>query len=205
METLDNLKKKWNEGSSAPASATYDRESLEKIFRSRSKKQINTAMQYFWASFTLQVIVYSMLTHTLVKFFHDQQAVLLSVVGIALFIPFTIVLMDKFKRIARNDAPVSSGAALHAQLLGQRTLLLGFYTFKKRYEMVLIPLASAIGVVLVFRLFVPGEIMEHVAGVVITFLLTLLSCALAIRAENKKNFREPLRNLEQIVEEFRQS
>jgi hypothetical protein len=82
-------------------------------------------------------------------------------------------------------------------------LLESFFTFKKRYEMVLIPLSAAIGVLLIFLLYVPGGVSEHLLGAFITYVLTLLSCYLAIRSENKKNFVQPLDQLGEILNEYK--
>jgi hypothetical protein len=82
-------------------------------------------------------------------------------------------------------------------------LLLSFYRFKKWYELILIPLASAIGVFILFKLYVPGGVQAHWTGAVMTFAITLISCALAIRTENRKNFREPLEQFDRVLAEFR--
>jgi len=65
-------------------------------------------------------------------------------------------------------------------------------------------LSGAIGVVLVFKLYVPGPLTQHWTGMLITFLLTIISCLLAIRSENRKSFREPLCELKTVIDEFRQ-
>jgi hypothetical protein len=63
-------------------------------------------------------------------------------------------------------------------------------------------LSSAIGVFLTFKLFVPGGVQENSTGAIITFAVTLISCILAIRSENRRNFAEPLYQLEKVMEEF---
>src|SRR5690606_41369650 len=69
-------------------------------------------------------------------------------------------------------------------------------------EFILIPTASAIGVFIVFELYVPGGVIEHQSGAIIIFIVTVLSCALAIRKENQKNFREPLMRFNEVLAEF---
>jgi uncharacterized membrane protein YjjP (DUF1212 family) len=92
---------------------------------------------------------------------------------------------------------------IHDYINNQRKLLESFFIFKKRYELILIPLSSAIGVIIVFKLYVPGGIREHLLGAFLTFSLTLLSCYLAIRSENKKNFIKPLGELEKMLSEYK--
>jgi hypothetical protein len=206
MLTLDELKKKWDKDQNAISGpSTYDQVSLEKIFSARVKKHMRAAMQYFWASFALQILVYALLSHVIVKFWYDTETVLYGVGGVLLFLPFTIMLMKKFKRMAmaRPGEGSHTGTALENYVLEQHDLLSGFYRFKKRYELILIPLSSAIGVVLTFKLYVPGGVYEYPTGATLTFIITILSCALAIRSENKKSFEQPLRQLREILDEFR--
>jgi hypothetical protein len=204
MTTLEELKKKWEENQSTP-SVAYDSFALEKIFKSRVKKHTNRAMQYFWASFALQILVYALLSHVIVKYWSDTEMVLFSLGGVLLFLPFTIMLMKKFKRIATTklSANGNTGTSLHQYVLQHHALLRSFYNFKKRYELVLIPLSSAIGIFLTFKLYVPGGVEQHPAGAVVTFVITLFSCATAIYSENKKSFEQPLSQLRQILNEFK--
>jgi hypothetical protein len=82
--------------------------------------------------------------------------------------------------------------------------LFSFYRFKRRYELLLIPLSSAIGVWLVFLLYVPGGVAAYPSGAIVTFGITLLSCAIALAAENKESFDKPLTALRQILDEFKE-
>lgn len=209
MLTFDKLKKKWDEDQAAnPNPGTYDRNSFEKIVRSRVKKHTNTAMQYFWASFVLQIIVYALLSHVIIRYWQDSDILYSAIAGVLLFIPFTVILMKKFKAIAVAKPKVQSSGevdqnSLHRAIARRRDLLDSFYRFKKWYELLLIPFASAIGVFITFKLYIPGGVQEHQSAAIIALALTLASCAWAIRAEDRKNFREPIDHLDRILEEFR--
>lgn len=206
MLTLEELKTKWGEKQSAsPGHTAYDPPSLEKIIKSRVNKHTKTSMRYFWASFTLQVLVYSLLSHVIVKYWQDTEMLYFCIGGIFLFLPFTIMLMRKFKRLAsikpsRDENAVTS---LYDYILRQQAQLRSFYNFKKWYELFLIPLSSAIGVMLTFKLYVPGGVDEHWMGAITTFMITILSCMAAIHSENKKSFKEPIQQLQNILAEFR--
>jgi hypothetical protein len=202
MKTLEELKKKWEENrGSIAAPNTYDRQSLDHISKSRTKKHMTMAMRYFWASFTLQVLVYALLSHVFIKQWGDTETQTFCLAGVLLFIPFTIMLMHKFKRMVliRQDGTASS---MEAYVRQQHDLLLSFYNFKKWYEILLVPTSSAIGVMLVFKLYVPGGAFMHPIGAVVTFAISVLSCIMAIHAENKKNFQQPLQGLKRILQEF---
>lgn len=203
---MDQLKKEWSAAHSGPT-GTYDTTTFAKIVRSRVKEHTRTAMQYFWASFVLQVTVYALLCHVIVRYWQDRSILLSAIIGVFLFIPFTTVLMIKFKAIATARPDTRHGytageVPLKDYISVRRNLLLSFYQFKKWYEYILIPLASAIGVFIVFELYVPGGVAEHQSGALVTLVITLCSCALAISRENRRNFREPLARFDEVLAEF---
>jgi small basic protein len=201
METLDELKNQWNASFNAPK--PYDEPAMAGIVRTRAKKHIGMAVQYFWASFVLQIIVYACLSHVAVRYWSHAALAGPAVLGIVLSIPFTWVLLHKFRQLAFMKAAGNDMASIHQSVSKQRDLLQSFFTFKNRYELFFIPLASAIGVWLVFELYVPGGIGAYLSSAFTTFGVTLVICFLAIHNENKKNFREPLRQLDEILNEYR--
>ena len=161
-------------------------------------------MRYFWASFGLQILVYALLSHVIVKYGSDDETLLFGIAGILLFIPFTVMLMRKFKRMAvTRPKDGSTGTSLRSYVQQQYSLLQSFYTFKKRYEFILIPLAAAIGIFLTFKLYVPGGALAYLTSAISIFVITVVSCALAIVSENKKSFEQPLNELQKIIEEFK--
>ncbi|MEO7990031.1 MAG: hypothetical protein ABI663_10845 [Chryseolinea sp.] len=201
METLDELKKQWSNALIEPG--MYTEVSLKKIIKSRVNNHLKTSMQYFWASFALQILVYALLSHVIIKYLNDLTIVGPGVFGILLFIPFTITLMKKFKRMATSHLHEANATSINDYISKQRELLESFFTFKKRYETILIPLSAAVGVLLTFNLYVPGGASAHVIGVLLTYVLTLISCYLAIRSENKKSFVQPLKQLDSILNEYK--
>jgi hypothetical protein len=206
MTTLDDIKKNWeNAPWTISDSETYNQVSMDKIIKARVKKHSLSSFRYFWAALTLQIIVYSLLCHVIVKYWANPEIFYLSIVGIFIYVPFTVVMMKKFKALAlvkaEDDIPVS----LYEYVYRYHSLIIGFYRFKKLYELALIPVSSIIGVVIVFTLYMPGGVFDHPAGALITLAITLLSCALAIRSENIKDFKIPLTRLEDLLREFKAS
>lgn len=203
MSTLEELKKEWeqkrNVGLSDPL---YYEDSFNKMIKSRVKKHTNASMKYFWASFTLQLLVFALLSHVIIKYWNDWSIVLVSIVGMSLYIPFMIMLMKGFKAIAVTRPQDSTESSLQAYVARRHELLQSFYRFKRRYELFLIPLVSAIGAWLVFTLWVPGGVSANPSGAIITFGITLISCSAAIWSENKRSFEEPLKQLQQVLDEF---
>ncbi|MEO6167523.1 MAG: hypothetical protein ABIO46_10895 [Chitinophagales bacterium] len=207
METFEDLRKCWQENTSRNDSAdTLSKESVEKVIRSRIRREKNTVMQYFWASFAYQVLIYAFASHLIIKFWGDGELMLLAFCGTMLYIPFTILLMKKFKAmsIRATDNLDFSGQDIRSSVKNQYVLLADFFRFKKMFEWLAIPLSCLIMVLIVFKLYVPGEIEEHVTGAIISFL-ALLSCfAAAIYFQNRKRFIAPLRQLKLILEDIAQ-
>ena len=209
MSTFEDLLKKWGETQETVLQpGAYNQVSLDKIVRSRTKKHMNKVMHYFWASFGLQVLVYAMLCAVMVQHGRDGETLLFCIAGILLFLPFTILLMKKFKAMAiakpvvKNEGE-DAGATVYNYVLRQHNLLQSFYTFKKRYELILIPISSAIGIFLTFKLFVPGGAMQYQEAATGIFIVTIVSCFATIYMENKKSFEQPLHQFREILEEFK--
>ncbi|MBC7849041.1 MAG: hypothetical protein H7Y31_04865, partial [Chitinophagaceae bacterium] len=178
MKTLEELKRQWEKNCLTTGDTNvYDNMSLNRILRSRVKKHTTTSFQYFWASFALQLMVYALLAHVSLKYHTNLTVVFLGICGVLLYIPFTIVLMGKFKRMASTKVNAEDPAVMNLQeyVRQYQSLLRAFYAFKMKYELFSIPLSSAIGVILTFNLYVPGGIIENLTGAVITFGVTLLS------------------------------
>lgn len=201
---LDELKHKWQrDKKQAPAPLAYDAESFAAAIKSRSKKNKNIAMRYFWGSFTFHLIVYGFLAHVMIKYGADTEILTAGIVGFVITVPFTAVMMKRFKKLAVIRLRQTYAPSIRAYIQKQYDTLGGFFTFKKRYEWFLIPLQCAIGVFITFRIFVPGGVLEHPLGAFITFALTLWSCVAAIRIENRRSFEGPLRDLRQILDEYK--
>ena len=203
MSTFEELKKVWEANQeSAEGYTPYDHKSLDSIIKSRTKKNMKKAMHYFWGVLFLQILVYALLSHVIIRYGGDTKTLFLGIGGILLHLPFTILLIKKFKRMAIVKPAQGNSASLHQYVFQQHKLLRSFYTFKKRYEFLLVPLSTAIGVFLTFKLFVPGGVEGNPTGAILTFLITLLTMVASIRSENRKSFEEPLRELNQLLNEF---
>lgn len=193
-----------NKSSANPTS--INRESLDLILKKKTQQQKNVSIAYFWASFVLQIIVYSLLSHVIIKYWNDSTLVWISFSCIFIYIPFTIVLLKYFKRIATIRAKDSQGNFLpmNEYIRKHHLLLSCFYKFKKRYEFLLIIVSTAIMTWIVFRIYVPGGIAAHpvAAGAIYTF--SVVACAITICQENTRNFKRPLDQLELLLEEYKQ-
>lgn len=200
MDTLDNLKEKYARKTGKVDG--YNASHLSRVIHKRIHLHTRESMKYFWASLVLQIIVYALYTHVIVRFINDPFTIVYGLVGIAAFLPFTFVLLRKFKRIATLNFNGNESASVRDCIVKQKDALHAFFRFKRRYELVLIPLSTMLGTLLVFKIYVPGGPLNSVNGVIITISIALLSCFAAIRKENRKSFREPIAELDKLLREF---
>jgi len=205
MSTIEELKRVWDTNQeTAQAYKRYDHETLGSIIKSRTKKNMKKSMQYFWGALFLQILVYALLSHVVIKYGGDTKTLSSGIAGIILYLPFTILLMKKFKQMAIvKPVHANSGRPLYQYVLQQRALLQSFYSFKKGYELLLVPLSTGIGVFLTFKLFVPGGVEENPMGAIITFLISLISMIASVRLENRKSFEQPIHEFSQLLNEFK--
>ena len=201
---MDELKQKWGQQTTAPEA--LDKNTLQQIFKARTQKQKDTSMKYFWAAFTLHIIVYALLSHVAIKYWADTPMLVVSLLLALLYVPFTTILLQKFKRMAvlKTNDTHTAGMPIHDYVAQHYALLSGFYRFKRTYEIFLVPLSSAVMVWIFFRIYLPGGVNEHWTGAIIWFVITLASCIVAIVIENKKRFKQPLAQLEEILQDLRQ-
>lgn len=197
--SLDELKKDWQQNSGEVKSA-FDNESLRKIFKARVAKQMREPFRYFWASFVMQILLYAFMTHLIVKNWGNASVQIYSLICILLYIPFTWVLLKRFRQMATRK--VNAAESLIDSLAFKASQLRSFFRFKKRYEAIQIPLCCAMGVILPFELFMPGGAMSYVNVMLVWFIVGLLVCFFAIRDENERRFKRPLRELDAMIGEL---
>jgi hypothetical protein len=203
MSTFKDFKCVWERNIRTKAHVPFDRTAFTRIVKMRAKKHMNVVMRYFWASFALQILVYALLSHTILKYGSDPQTLLAGLAGIILFIPFTFVLIRKFKAMAVSRmGKGTSGTSVHNYVATQYDLLESFYRFKKKYELLLVPASTAIGTFLTFKLYVPGGVMAYQTGALLIFSVAIISCVGAIRSENKKSFDRPLADLRKLKDDL---
>ncbi|MCX6222582.1 MAG: hypothetical protein NTZ69_16560 [Bacteroidia bacterium] len=202
METFQELQNTWEQNKDDKSFSTvYDQKMLEKIIKSRVSKHTNESIKYFWAAFTLQIIVYSLLTHFGVINLVNDQIPWVSIGGIILFLPYTYMLMKKFKKLAKTELKENSAISMREYVNKQQLILQSFYKFKIRYDLFSVPASCALAVLLIYN-YVPEGILNHLVSALPLFIILLIGGFFVIRAENKKYFKLPIQNLKIILEEF---
>src|SRR5690606_19334729 len=127
---------------------------------------------------------------------------LASLIGLLLQVPFTYMLMKKFKAIAITRPFDNSSFSLYEYVKKRHRLLRDFYLFKRNYERFLVPISTLLGCYLFIELYLPGNIWTYWNTVWVLFVITVISCAVVISKENRENFEKPLEQYKKIIEEF---
>ncbi len=200
METLDELKKSWT--AMAPDSKGVDEKSMKKIIKSRISKHIRQAFNYFWASLTLQIMMYALLSYVIITHWDNLTITLPGVGGILLFLPFTFILRKKFKDMVAAPLHGTTGDSVFNYIQQQRSQLENILHFKKRYELILIPLINVVGIVIPFAMYVPEGLSGHLQAAAFLYVLSLLVCFITNQVENRKSFLLPMQRLDSLLKEY---
>src|SRR6516225_11593119 len=102
---LSNEENVWKEGKAREEGlAPLTGKDLQSIIASRVRKELKTVSQFVWAAIAYQIVLYSFLTHTLVRHWGDIQTMLLCLAGAALYIPLTVALISRAKKLFRRPS-----------------------------------------------------------------------------------------------------
>ena len=208
MGPNNGIENVWKEGLGREADpAPLTGEDLQAIIASRVRKELKTVSQFVWAAIVYQMILYSFLTRTFIQHWGDMQIMLLCLAGAACYIPLTVALIRRTGRLfgRSSEAPGATVPDIFRKVEGEYARLADFFQFKKRMDRIGVPVSCAIIVMVTFTLFVNGGVEGNpLAGLAIFALWVGLSLV-AIRAENKKRFITPLRHLEQVLDDLKNS
>ncbi len=204
MQNLEDIQKNWKGRVELSELNPLTKLAWQTLLVKRVNKQKNTSLKYFWASFVYQIIVYGLLSHVIVKHWEEILVWLPGVFCLLLYVPFTIVLMQKFKRMAllQSDDKSASDLSIKDYVHEQYRIITSFYRFKIRYEYFLVPLSSMVFVWILFKLYVPGGVMAYPKMSILLFIIVMGACAAAVLAENNRNFKKPIRQLEEVLKDI---
>lgn len=197
MDSLDQLKKSWNEAKGKETG--LQQEDVKQMIAKRIRKEKRTFFEYFWTSYAWQFLIYVSLTRLTILFWGDWMAVLFCLAGILLYVPFTFLLIRKFASWA---LPATTNQDIKSRLKNQFSKMSEFFRFKKGFDWIGVPFSSFMITFIVFRLWVPGDWTLHPMGAALTFSFTLFVFIIVTFDENKRKFKKPLYSLQQVVKEM---
>jgi hypothetical protein len=197
----------WKEGkASEEGCAPFGGKDLQAIISSRVRKEFKTVSQFVWAAIVYQIILYSFLTHTLVRHWGDMRTMLLCLGGVALYVPLTIAFMRRVRKLfGTQGAPGAEVPDLFHKVESEHTRLANFFRFKKCMDWIGVPVSSGIIALVTFTLFVKGGVPENPLPVLAFFAIWVAMSLVAIHAENRKRFISPLRHLQQVLDDLNNS
>jgi hypothetical protein len=202
---IDNVWKEGKGGEASPAPVTG--KDLQAIIASRVRKEFKTVSQFVWAALVYQIILYSFLAHTFIRHWGDMQIMLLCLAGGAFYILLTVALIRRVRTLygRPSEAPGSMVPDVFHKVEGEYARLADFFQFKKRMDWIGVPVSCAIIVVVTFTLFVEGGVEGNPVAGLAVFALWVGMSLIAIHAENRKRFISPLRHLEQVLDDLKNS
>ena len=206
MTPNNEIENVWKEGKAREAApAPMTGKDLQAIVSSRVRKELNTVIQFVWAAIVYQIILYSFLTHTLVRHWGDMQITLVCFTAGAFYIPLTIAIIRRARTFCgRSTAkPGSPVPDVFLKVETEYARLADFFQFKKRMDWVGVPVSCAIIVLVTFTLFVRGGVEGNPVAGLAVFALWVGMSLIAIHAENRKRFISPLRHLKQILDDVK--
>ena len=110
MALSNEMENVWKEGKTHEAGpAPLAEKDLQAIISSRVRKELKKVSQFVWAAIVYQIILYSFLTHTLIRHWGDIRIMLLCLAGGTLYVPLTIALIRRVRTLycRRSEAPGS--------------------------------------------------------------------------------------------------
>lgn len=204
MEAENIIESCWERAKRAePTSAPLLMKDLQAITTSRVRKELKIVGKYVWAMLVYQIILYSFLAHTIVRYWGDSRTLLLCLAGVAVYVPLTHALLRRVRALYRlSAAPDSPAADILSTIERKHAELCSFFRFKKRMDWIGVPVSCAIIVVVTFTLFGNGVGSNPIVSLVL-FTVWVGMSMVAIHAENRKRFAEPIRQLELVLDDLR--
>jgi hypothetical protein len=201
---IENVWKEGRAGEPEPVAVTS--RDLQSMVSSRVRKERKTVSQFVWAVIVYHIILYSFLARTIVRHWGDMQIMLLCLAGGALYILLTAAFIRRVRTLfGPLKVPGAGIPDVFQKVAGEYARLADFFRFKKRMDWIGVPVSCAIIVLVTFTLFVEGGVAGNPRASLGVFAVWIGMSLVAIHAENKKRFISPLRNLEQVLEDLKNS
>ena len=206
MEATFDINTCWQRGKARETARTITGSDLRSITASRVKQQFKTVAAFVWASLVHQVILYSFLSYTLVRNWGNTPVMLLGLAGAAVYVPLTTMLLRRARALyshvneGSSDGVAAADIARHVR--AQRDRLTDFFRFKRRLDIIGVPVSCAIVVFVTFTLFVSGGVAAYPIASAVVFAVWIGMSTVAVCAENRKRFAAPLRHLEAVIEDL---
>src|SRR5262245_23772283 len=133
MENGLDLKQLWQSGrAQEPGPAPLTASGLQAIRAARARKELGAVGEFVWAALVYQIILYSFLAYTLVRYWGNVPMMLLCVAGAALYVPLTAMLLRRAKDLF--DPPAGPVQDVWHTVAATQARLVDFFRFKRRLD-----------------------------------------------------------------------
>jgi hypothetical protein len=203
MDTLDSIKILWqqNKDSETANYHTLNQEEMKKIINPKIKKEQRTIKEYLLGVIFWQIVVYSVLCHYIVRYWGDTQFVLSCIMGILIFVLYTVIFHKnikrlKFRSLSRQDAPLNE---ICDDIKTQVHYVSQYFNYKKWLDLVGIPVICFVITLILLK---ASPIPDTLTARLVTFGLVFVLFVYGTYNENKKSFIRPLNNLRLILKDI---
>lgn len=206
MEEMDEIKKLWTRNSDQQMS-TYtpiNNTIMIDLIKSRIRKEKSKMFEYILALGVWQLLIYSFMSHVVIKYWGDWNIIKYALGGMLLYIPYTIVYAKKFtgKNLQSFARPNSPMKTIKSNLKNQYKQLNDFFNFKRKFDLVGIPLSCFVILMLLSNLNIIPEVEAHIAMAIALYLIYLAMFITATIIDNRKRFKKPLQQLKLVLKEM---
>ncbi|HVW97175.1 MAG TPA: hypothetical protein VHA56_14485 [Mucilaginibacter sp.] len=201
MDTLDNIKQFWLLNNQQDTdNNNLNKESMKRIIEPQIKKEQRYIKEYFWAFAFWQILVYAVLTHFIVRYWGDWQFIFCCVTGVLMFIPYSITFHKSLSCWHRPaNAPDAPLRNIHGDLKAQIKQVSIYFQFKKRFDLVGIPVICGVLAVIMMKV---TPVPHTFLGGLITFGIVFFAFARTTHVQNKNNFELPLARLRLLLSDI---
>jgi len=202
---MEHLRKTLSENMAAENWSKLNNNCLNDIIQKKNREKEIINFGYFWSSFVMQIIVYGLLCHTLIKHVDDRPLIIICISCMLMYLPLTIVLLNVFKRIAilKNQDVNGMDLPIGSYVVEKYRLLKKFYVFRRWYEPVLLTISTGIMVWVITRLYFQGGIYDHPVLALSIFIPSIIACGIISIKNTDKYFRQPLIKLEELIADLK--
>jgi hypothetical protein len=199
MQNEHSLQQLW-QSANAENQKIEEKEFLPTL-AAKFKNEQKVIMQYYWASFIYQLVIYSIAAHVMIRHWGNMEVTSISIALILLYMPFTFIQMRRYKAICTRT-PGSLNQDISKYVHEQHALLESFFRFKLWYDRFIVPLNLLLITALIFTAYVPGGIRENLVVAGSIFLIALIIFMIVLEKENRDKFQGPLEKLKLLQNEL---
>ncbi|MBG6236117.1 hypothetical protein IWX76_002698 [Pedobacter sp. CAN_A7] len=203
MDTLDDLRGDWKRGRDlgAPLLPLKNSE-LKDWIKGSMKKEQQLVFRYAVKTFIWSLLVFSFLTYLMLRFWGDWNLFVVCMAAMAIYIPFTAVFMKHYKRFFAVECGVQQEVDLKQGLHIKFMALKQFYSVKKIFDWLMVPLSCAVIALTVNKYAFDAPFIEHLGFNIITFILYSTAFIYVTRKDNTTYFKVPMKKMETVMREM---